>query len=56
MPALALALIGFFNIIGSLGAGFIGQRYSKPYFLSFIYLARSILVTAFLLLPQTPAT
>ena len=53
---LALALIGFFNIIGSLGAGFIGQRYSKPYFLSFIYLARSILVTAFLLLPQTPTT
>jgi len=53
---LALALIGFFNILGSLGAGFIGQRYSKPYFLSFIYLARSILVTAFLLLPQTPTT
>ncbi|WP_274629465.1 MFS transporter [Arvimicrobium flavum] len=53
---IALALIGFFNIIGSLGAGIIGQHYSKPYFLSFIYLARSILVTAFLLLPQTPLT
>lgn len=53
---IALALIGFFNVIGSLGAGFIGQRYSKPYFLSFIYLGRSIVVTAFLLLPQTPTT
>lgn len=53
---IALALIGFFNIIGSLAAGFIGQRYSKPMFLVLIYLGRSILVTAFLLLPQTPLT
>ncbi|MFB2551085.1 MFS transporter [Ensifer soli] len=51
---IALALIGFFNIIGSLSAGFIGQRYAKPSFLSLIYLGRSIAVSAFLLLPQTP--
>jgi Arabinose efflux permease len=51
---IAMALIGFFNIIGSLGAGVIGQRYSKPYFLAYIYIGRSIAVTAFLLLPQTP--
>ncbi len=53
---IAMALIGFFNIIGSLGAGFIGQRYSKPYFLAYIYIGRSIAVTAFLILPQTPTT
>ncbi|WP_429093768.1 MFS transporter [Aminobacter sp. BE322] len=53
---IALALIGFFNIIGSLGSGIIGQRYSKPIFLAWIYLARSALVTAFLLLPQTPTS
>ena len=53
---IALALIGFFNIIGSLAAGVIGQRYSKPIFLAWIYIGRSVLVTAFLLLPQTPAT
>jgi MFS family permease len=53
---IALALIGFFNIIGSLASGVIGQRYSKPIFLALIYLGRSILVTAFLLLPQTPTT
>lgn len=53
---LALALIGFFNIIGSLSAGVIGQRYSKPHFLAWIYLGRSVLVTAFLLLPQTPTS
>ena len=53
---IAMALIGFFNIIGSLGSGIIGQRYSKPIFLAWIYLARSALVTAFLLLPQTPTS
>jgi MFS family permease len=53
---IALALIGFFNIIGSLSAGFIGQHYSKPYFLALIYVARSVAVTAFLLLPQSPAS
>lgn len=53
---IALALIGFFNIIGSLSAGLISQRYSKPYFLVLIYLGRSVAVTAFLLLPQSPTT
>ncbi len=53
---IALALIGFFNIIGSLASGFIGQRYSKPIFLALIYIGRSIVITGFLLLPQTPAT
>jgi MFS family permease len=53
---IALALIGFFNIIGSLSAGVIGQHYSKPRFLAWIYLARSVAVTAFLLLPQTPTS
>ncbi len=53
---IALALIGFFNIIGSLSAGIIGQHYSKPYFLALIYLGRSIAVALFLLLPQSPAS
>ncbi|WP_420959949.1 MFS transporter [Brucella sp. IR073] len=48
-----LALIGFFNIIGSLASGVISQRTSKPIFLSLLYLARSVLVAAFLLLPQS---
>jgi MFS family permease len=51
---IAMALIGFFNVIGSLAAGVIGQHYSKPYFLAYIYIGRSIAVTAFLLLPQSP--
>lgn len=48
-----LALIGFFNVIGSLGAGFLGQTYSKPKMLALIYLLRSILVAGFILLPQS---
>ncbi|MFC5583898.1 MFS transporter [Nitratireductor kimnyeongensis] len=53
---IALALIGFFNIIGSLASGYIGQRHSKPGFLALIYLARSVAVTTFLLIPQTPTS
>ncbi len=53
---IAMALIGFFNIAGSLAAGFIAQRYSKPYLLAYIYIGRSIAVTAFLLLPQSPTS
>lgn len=52
----AISLIGFFNIIGSLASGIIGQHYSKPIFLSLIYIGRSIAVTAFLLVPASPTT
>jgi predicted MFS family arabinose efflux permease len=52
----AIGLIGFFNIIGSLASGVIGQHYSKPIFLAWIYIGRSIAVTAFILLPATPGT
>ena len=52
----ALALIGLFNVAGSLASGVIGQRYSKPLFLALLYIGRSIAVTAFLLLPQTPTS
>jgi len=53
---LALTLIGFFNIIGSLGSGVLGQKYSKPHLLSYIYFGRAVLITLFLIIPQTPLT
>ncbi len=53
---IALTFIGLFNIVGSLASGFIGQRHSKAKLLSLIYLGRSVAVTLFLLLPQTPAS
>jgi len=52
----AISMIGFFNIIGSLASGILGQRYSKPILLSLIYIARSIAFTAFLLTPASPTT
>jgi MFS family permease len=54
--AYAVALIGFFNIIGSLASGVIGQKYPKQKFLVIIYFCRSITIAAFLLLPKTPTT
>ena len=52
----AISLIGFFNILGSLASGIIGQRYPKPILLSLIYIARSIAFTVFLLTPASPTT
>lgn len=52
----AIAAIGFFNIIGSLCSGLIGDRVPKPYFLALLYIGRSIAVTLFLLIPATPLT
>jgi predicted MFS family arabinose efflux permease len=50
----ALALIGFFNIIGTYGWGRLGGRLSKKDLLSVIYLLRSAVIAAFLLAPVTP--
>ncbi|MFD1695219.1 MFS transporter [Roseibium aestuarii] len=54
--ATALALIGLANIAGSLISGYIGGRYSKPIFLSLIYLGRAIAITIFISVPATPFT
>lgn len=53
---LALAFIGFFNIIGSLASGIIAQRFPKQRFLAWIYLSRSIVTAGFLLIPASPTT
>ncbi|NHR05027.1 MULTISPECIES: MFS transporter [Chromobacterium] len=51
VASLALALIGLFNIFGTMAFGELGSRWSKPGLLSFIYLARSVVIAVFLLLP-----
>jgi MFS family permease len=53
VAATSLALIGGFNIVGSLLAGAAGQRWSKRKGLSFIYLSRGIVIVGLLLLPKT---
>ena len=52
----ALALIGLFNVFGTYIAGALGQRLAKRKILAFIYLARSVAITLFLLAPLTPAS
>jgi predicted MFS family arabinose efflux permease len=48
---IALMLIGLFNIFGSLAAGVLGGRMSKPGLLVAIYLARAGVLGAFFLAP-----
>ncbi len=52
--ATAVALIGLFNVIGALSAGALGQRLSKKWLLAAIYLARSAVISLFLVAPLTP--
>ncbi len=56
VAAWAIGLIGLFNIFGSLASGVLGQKYSKPMMLAYLYIGRSIAITAFLLLPQSPTS
>jgi MFS family permease len=52
----ALALIGLFNIVGTYGAGMLGQRLPKKDILAFIYFARAAAIAMFLLVPLSPAS
>ena len=56
LGATALALIGFFNIVGTWLCGFLGGRYSKKYLLSSLYTLRSLVIVVFLVAPKTEAT
>lgn len=58
-PALAgtsLAVIGLFNIVGSIGSGVIVQRFRMKLTLAWIYAARGIGVAVFLIAPKTELT
>jgi predicted MFS family arabinose efflux permease len=56
LAAWAIGIVGLFNVIGSYTAGVYGGYYSKRYGLAFIYFTRSLVITAFLLLPVSPAS
>ena len=51
-----LALIGLVNIAGTYYAGLWGGRHSKPMLLTWIYLGRAVVISAFVLLPITSTT
>jgi predicted MFS family arabinose efflux permease len=51
-----IAVIGLFNIVGSIGSGYIANMMPKRYLLSAIYFCRSLAIMAFILLPPSPVT
>ena len=48
-----LALIGLFNIIGTLGMGYLGTKYSKKLLLSILYFSRAVVICIFIFLPPS---
>ncbi len=56
LGAVAISLIGLFNIMGTLYAGWLGNRFSKKYLLAGIYGLRTVTAAAFILAPITPGS
>ena len=56
LGAISIAVIGLANIFGTIGAAWAGNRWSKKYLLSGIYVGRTIVASAFILMPITPAS
>ena len=54
--AAILALIGFFNIFGTIGMGFLASKYSKKILLSILYFSRGVILILFLFLPASTFT
>ena len=50
----SLALIGLFNIFGTLFFGWLGSKVLKKNSLAYIYLGRSLVITLFIILPPSP--
>ncbi len=56
LGAVAISLIGFFNIGGTLLAGYLGKYFPKKYLLCGIYTGRTLAAAWFILTPMTPIT
>jgi MFS family permease len=56
LGALSIAVIGLFNIAGTVLAGWLGKRYTKKYLLAWIYLGRTVAAAVFILMPITPTS
>jgi MFS family permease len=51
-----IGVIGLFNIVGSLSAGWLSTRMPKRYLLSVIYFLRALAILAFITLPMSAAS
>ena len=56
LGAFSIAVIGLFNILGAITAGYLGKNYTKKYLLSLIYTGRTLAAIAFIALPMTVET
>ncbi|SFK11627.1 MFS transporter [Celeribacter neptunius] len=56
LGAISISLIGLANIGGTLMAGYLGNRFSKKYLLSGIYVGRTLAAAIFIALPITPTS
>lgn len=56
VSATAIALIGLFNVAGSLGAGWLGSRVRMRSILFWMYAGRAIAIAIYLVSPRTPLT
>jgi MFS family permease len=52
----SLAIIGLANVVGSLGAGWLGTRYRLKFLLMWIYLGRAVAILCFMTAPKTAMT
>ena len=52
----SIALIGLFNVLGSLVAGTLGQRYRMKLILAVMYASRAVMIVIYLMSPPTPMT
>ncbi|MGD0501207.1 MAG: MFS transporter [Steroidobacteraceae bacterium] len=53
VAANSLALVGIFNVVGSLGIGWLGGRYPMKYLLALLYASRAAVIVCYLLMPKT---
>jgi len=56
VSAASIAIIGLFNIAGSLIAGSLGTRYRMKYILAVMYGSRAVMICIYLLAPKTALT
>lgn len=56
LGAISISLIGIMNIVGTLTAGWAGNRWSKKYLLAGIYTGRTIIAALFIMFPITPTS
>jgi predicted MFS family arabinose efflux permease len=56
VSATSLALIGLFNVAGSLGSGWLGNRVRMRSILFWLYASRALCIALFMAAPRTPLT